>query len=151
VQSKLSLRQHLNFVLLLSCSAGSQVVIFGSFETNVYTPTGDLDLSIVLPETGVVRYQREEVEIRKGPVSKTQRVKILRIVKKLFLLTRGELTMCQNRNQKQITVVVFLAERIVGEVQRMPNLVYSMISLFRIFVASTQKIAFSTSEHSMDH
>jgi predicted nucleotidyltransferase len=119
VQSNSPLRQHLKFVSLLSCSVGSQVVIFGSFETNVYTPTGDLDLSIVLPESGVVRYQREEVEISKGLVSKTQRVKILRIVKKLFLLTRGELTMSQNRKEKQIAVVVFPAERIVREVQRL--------------------------------
>ncbi|GAQ83738.1 hypothetical protein KFL_001600070 [Klebsormidium nitens] len=79
--NRLHLLERLNNIIQ-PIAPGSQVVIFGSFETNVYTPSGDLDLSLVLPEVGYVRFDREQVELRRGPVSKTQRVRILRIMRR---------------------------------------------------------------------
>lgn len=69
------------------CSAGAEIVAFGSFESNFFTPWGDLDLTLELPPD----------QEASPALTKPKKVKVLKSIERA-LAKSGEMTSSAYRN-----------------------------------------------------
>lgn len=69
------------------CSAGAEIVAFGSFESNFFTPWGDLDLTLELPAD----------QEASPALTKSKKVKVLKSIERA-LAKSGEMTYSASRN-----------------------------------------------------